>query len=103
MPAWKEKLHPERFQGMSPKMAAIVGYICDENYTDPAINELVVTSDGFVLIEHVGEIGANTMMGEESDLLRNWRNLLDAAGLTPEERTEADAAYDSHVHSFRVV
>jgi len=102
MPAWKEKLHPERFQGMSPKMAAIVGYICDENYTDPAINELVVTSDGFVLVEHVGEIGANTMMGEESELLRNWRNLLDAAGLTPQERTEADAAYDSHVHSFRV-
>jgi len=83
-------------------MAAIVGYICDENYTDPAINELVVTSDGFVLVEHVGEIGANTMMGEESELLRNWRNLLDAAGLTPQERTEADAAYDSHVHSFRV-
>lgn len=83
-------------------MAAIVGYVCDEKYTNPAINELVVTSDGFVLAEHIGEVGANTMMGEESDLLRNWRNLLDAAGLTPEERKEAEAAYDSHVHSFRV-
>lgn len=99
---WKEKLFPGRFKGMSGKMAAIVGYICDETYTDPAINELVVTSDGFVLIEHVGEVGANTMVGGESDLLRNWNNLLDAAGLTPAERTEAEAAYQSHVHSFRV-
>jgi hypothetical protein len=40
-------------------------------------------------------------MGEESDLLRNWTNLLDAAGLTPEERTEAEAAYQSHIHSFK--
>jgi len=102
MPSWKEKLHPSRFEGMSPKMAAIVGYVCDEQFTDPAINELVITSDGFVLAEHVGEVGANTMMSEESDLLRNWRNLLDAAGLTPEERSEAEAAYRDHVHSFRV-
>ena len=102
MATWKEKLHPERFPGMSSKMAAIVGYILDETYTDPAINELVVTSDGFVLIEHVGEVGANTMIGEESDLLRNWNALLDTADLTPQERSEADTAYQSHVHSFRV-
>jgi hypothetical protein len=63
---------------------------------------LVVTSDGFVLIEHVGEVGANNFMGGESDLLRNWSNLLDAAGVTPEERIEAEAAYQSHVHSFKV-
>jgi len=64
---------------------------------------LVVTSDGFVLIEHVGEVGANNFMGGESDLLRNWNSLLDAAGLTPEERIEAEAAYQEHVHSFKVV
>jgi aminoglycoside/choline kinase family phosphotransferase len=87
---------------MSSKMAAIVGYISDETYTNPAINELVVTSDGFVLLEHVGDVGTNDMIGGESDLLRNWNDLLDAAGLTPEERTEAEAAYQSHVHSFRV-
>ena len=100
---WKEKLNPARFEGMTSKMAAIVGYICDETCTDPAINELVVTSDGFVLAEHVGEVGANDFIGQESDLLRNWNALLDAAGLSPEERTQAEAAYQSHVHSFRVV
>jgi Flp pilus assembly CpaF family ATPase len=100
---WKEKLHPRRFVGMSGKMAAIVGYLCEERYTDPAINELVVTSDGFVLVEHVGEVGTNNMIGDESDLLRNWSNLLDGAGLTLDERTEVEAAYQSHVQSFRVV
>ena len=99
---WKEKLHPGRFEGMSSKMAAIVAYISDETYTEPAINELVVTSDGFVLLEHVGDVGANNFMGEESDLLRNWNNLLGTAGLTPEERIEAEDAYQSHVHSFKV-
>jgi hypothetical protein len=29
---------------MSGKMAAIVGYILDEHFSDPAISELVVTS-----------------------------------------------------------
>jgi hypothetical protein len=103
MPTWKEKLHPKRFDGMSGKMAAIVGYILDEALTNPAINELVVTSDGFVLAQHDGDVGDNDFMGQESDLLRNWKNLLDTAGLTPEERTEAEAAYQSHIHSFKVV
>jgi len=82
--SWKEELHPGRCERMSGKMAAIVGYISDETYTDPAINELVVTSDGFVLIEHFGEVGANHFIGGDSDLLRNWNSLLDAARLTPE-------------------
>jgi hypothetical protein len=44
-----DKLRPDRFSAMSGKMAAIVGYILNEPFSDPAISELVVTSDGFVL------------------------------------------------------
>ena len=40
------KLRPDRFTAMSGKMAAIVGYILDERFSEPAISELVVTSDG---------------------------------------------------------
>lgn len=43
------KLRPDRFTARSGKMAAIVGYILDERFSDPAISELVVTSDGFGL------------------------------------------------------
>jgi hypothetical protein len=46
-------------------MAAIVGYILDERFSEPAISELVVTSDGFVLAQTEGEVGANEMLGSE--------------------------------------
>ncbi len=50
------KLRPDRFTAMSGKMAAIVGYILDERFSEPAISELVVTSDGFVLAQAEGEV-----------------------------------------------
>lgn len=83
-----DKLHPDRFTAMSGKMAAIVGYILDERFSDPAISELVVTSDGFVLAQTEGEVGANDMMGEEADLNRNLLTLIEAAGLSEDEIRE---------------
>jgi hypothetical protein len=83
-----EKLRPDRFSAMSGKMAAIVGYILDERFSDPAISELVVTSDGFVLAQTEGEVGANDMIGEETDLNRNLLALIEAAGLSEEEIRE---------------
>ena len=79
------KLRPDRFTAMSGKMAAIVGYILDERFSEPAISELVVTSDGFVLAQTEGEVGANDMLGTEVDLNRNLLDLIKAAGLTAEE------------------
>lgn len=69
-------------------MAAVVGYILDERFTDPAISELVVTSDGFVLAQAEGEVGANEMLGTEVDLNRNLLDLITAAGLTETEVQE---------------
>ena len=66
-------------------MAAIVGYILDEPFSEPAISELVVTSDGFVLAQTEGEVGANEMIGTEVDLNRNLLDLVEAAGLSVEE------------------
>jgi hypothetical protein len=85
----REKLNPARFTAMSPRMAACVGFLIEENFTEPAIVSLVVTSDGFVLAMHEGDIGYNAFIGSESDLKRNWENLLEAADLTGEERDEA--------------
>jgi hypothetical protein len=83
-----DKLRPDRFTAMSGKMAAIVGYILDERFSDPAISELVVTSDGFVLAQSEGEVGANDLIGEEADLNRNLLTLIQAAGLTEDEVRE---------------
>lgn len=82
------KLRPDRFSAMSGKMAAIVGYIVDERLSDPAISELVVTSDGFVLAQREGEVGANEMIGSEADLNRNLLDLIEAAGLSEDEIRE---------------
>lgn len=70
------KLDPRRFPGMSGKMAAIVGYILEERFSDPAIAEITVTSDGFVLAAREGDTGANELLGSRRDLDRNLVALL---------------------------
>lgn len=79
------KLNPRRFTEMSSKMAAIVGYIIGEKYTQPYITRMVVTSDDHVSAMHSGDIGFNAYIGHYQDVYRNWTNLLDTAGLTDEE------------------
>ena len=92
-----EKLNPARFTAMSGAMAAAVGCILGERLTEPHIASILVTSDGFALAMHVGEIGYNHLVGWETDLKRNWVNLLDAADLTKDEREEASRLYDLRV------
>lgn len=96
-----EKLRPSRFTQMSPKMAAIVGCILGEKYTDPSLAELCITADGFVMGRHSDDCGFNEWIGEASDLERNWRNLLEAAGLTPEETQDAMMHYRVRVQDWR--
>jgi hypothetical protein len=76
-----EKLHPDRFTAMSGKMAAIVGYVLGESWSEPEIRSLSVTADGFVTTE-------SEFLGEAADLDRNILNLLVAADLSAEERAE---------------
>lgn len=95
-----EKLRPERFTAMSGKMAAVVGYILDERFGDPAISELVVTSDGFVMAQTEGEVGANELLGTEVDLNRNLLELIEAAGLTSEEIHEFGRLQRKHIQRY---
>jgi hypothetical protein len=90
-------LNPNRFSAMSGKMAAIVGCIIGEPFTSPYLAELVVTSDGFVMGRASDDCGCNQWIGSETELRRNWLNLLDAAGLTDEQRTLAEACYSRTV------
>jgi len=87
------KLHPSRFTAMSGKMAAIVAYIVGERWTNPAIVELVATSDGHLLACHEGNCGCNDYLGTVDDLKSNWARLLEVADLTPQERQEADRLF----------
>ena len=83
------KLRPSRFPGMSPFMAAVVGYVLGESYTDPEIAEIAVSEqENLVYIRQSGAVGFDGMQSLE-DLRSNWNRLMDVAGLTPEERQAA--------------
>jgi hypothetical protein len=83
------KLNPKRFPGMSPMMAAVVGYVVGEAFTNPEIAEITVSeSEGIAYIRKAGAVGFDGLQSLE-DLRNNWNRLLDVAGLTPEERKEA--------------
>ncbi len=95
-----ELLHPRRFPNMSTQMAAIVGCILDSPCTEPAIAELIVTADGAVLARPAGGVAASVFLGSYVDLEANWRRLLIAADLTPEQREQAEAAFERHLTRY---
>lgn len=96
-----KKLNPAGFTEMSPKMAAIVGYIIDAKFTNPSITDLCITGDGFVLAQQEGDIGLNQFIGNVDDLERNWNTLLDVAQLSNGERTKAKALYSMRITDWR--
>lgn len=86
MPTLAKKLHPDRFTEMSPLMAAIVGYVLGESWTDPAIAEITVSeAEDLVYVRKAGGTGFEGVQSL-ADLRNNWNRLLDAAGLTADER-----------------
>lgn len=91
------KLHPSRLSGISGKMVSIVAYILGQDWAKPQINCLMVTSDRFVMGQVKGDIGLNHFIGAESDLARNWNDLLDCAGLGHDERALAVKLYAEKV------
>ena len=82
---------------MSPFMAAIVGYVLGESFTNPQIAEIAVSeSENLVYIRRAGAVGFDGIESLE-DLRNNWNRLLDAAGLTADERREAVGLFNSRV------
>ncbi len=71
-----------------------------ESYTTPEIAEITVgESDNLVYIRTSGAVGFDGIQSLE-DHRDNWNRLLDAAGLTPEERKEAVALFYSRVETL---
>ena len=90
-----EKLHPHRFPRMTAKFAAVLGAMLGQTWTEPALVELVITSDGFLLGRHEGEPTCKEFLGPESWLKENLAKLLDTPGvdLTEQEKEFVWAAY----------
>lgn len=81
-----DKLSPQRIPNMTGKLAAVVGYILDERFTDRPLTEIVVSPNGYVRAVVEGEFEATDLIGEQADLNRNLIGLLTATpDLTPDE------------------
>ena len=78
------KLKPSRFPGMSPFMAAIVGYVLGESFTQPEIAEIAVSEDeNLVYVRRAGaghvltwEFGAAARAGESANMSTLIKRLL---------------------------
>ena len=93
------KLRPSRFPGMSLFMAAVVGYVLGASFTDPAVAEIKVSEgENLVYVRQVGAVGFDGIQSLE-DLRNNWNRLMDAAGLTPEERRRAVELFRAKVEA----
>lgn len=92
-----QKLHPNRFTEMSPFMTAVVAYVLGESWTEPHVAEITVSeAEDLVYIRKAGAAGFDGVQSL-TDLRNNWNGLLDAAGLTPDERSEAMRLFKERV------
>jgi len=98
--ALTQKLHPNRFPGMTTAMAAIVAFVIGERFTQPAIAEIVVTSDELVLARTDGKADETHFIGSYADVLQKWLRLIAVAGLSTSELTEAQASFAAKIGFF---
>lgn len=78
-------------------MAAILGFVVGESFTDPQIADISVSeAEGFVYLRKEGAAGFDGFQSLE-DLRNNWNRLLDVAGLEPEEPAEAVRLFHAKV------
>jgi len=68
----------------TPIALAVLGWITDMTVTEPRIEELHATSDGFVLVRHSDEPTAQ-MLCSLPDFLGQVRQLCEELGLTTEQ------------------
>lgn len=73
----------------SPIALAVLGWITDMTVTEPRIEELHTTSDGFVLVRHSDETTAQ-MLCSLPDFLAQTRQLCLELGLTADQAEKVE-------------
>ena len=90
------KLDPDRYPNMSLTFVAILGYLCEEAWTQPVILSIEIVDDVMLAMSE-GQWLPN-FLGEVSDLRANLRRLGMAAGFTPAEWTEYQQSVETRRH-----
>jgi len=96
-----DKLAPTRVR-TSGKFTAILGFILDEEWTDPQIVELHCTSDGMLLAATTDDPLCDDIVGDIDHLERNLRGISDVAGLTAAEKKELLKLARERVTDWRI-
>jgi hypothetical protein len=95
-PSLLEKIDPDRYPNMTMTFVAILGYLCEETWTQPVILSIEIVDD-VVLAMSEGQMLPN-FLSEVSDLRAHLRRLGMAAGFTPAEWTEYQALTEERLH-----
>lgn len=96
-----QKLNPARFPGMSPLMAAVVGYVLGESFTEPTIAELAVSEqENLAYIRQEGAIGFEGIQSLE-DLRSNWNDFSMQRGSRPRNGRRRCGCSMREFRSFR--
>ena len=94
------KFHPNRMKCSAKLTALLARLLGGYRWTDPAIVELILTSDTIMAREE-GDIGANSFIGAPEDFTRNLRGVVDAAGVTNDERIRLAVLFSNNVTDHR--
>jgi hypothetical protein len=82
----ESRFAPERLS-VSPMFTAILARLLGGfRWTEPVIAEIILTSDGSVLVRHDGEFGANNHISHVDDLKMNLRGVVNAVNPNRDER-----------------
>lgn len=76
------KLRPIETSGM---FTAILAALLGEDWTDPRIEELQISSDHCLLARPAGEVTFKAFLGAEADLIRNIHGVAEVAELDGDE------------------
>ncbi|MBK8536892.1 MAG: hypothetical protein IPL59_18445 [Candidatus Competibacteraceae bacterium] len=91
-----EKIDPDRYPNMTMTFAAMLGYVCGEEWTKPVILEIRIIDDVMIAMSE-GQMLPN-FLGEVPDLRAQLHRLGMVAGLTPEEWSEYQDLLESRLH-----
>lgn len=89
----ESKLNPKRYPNMSPKMAAILGYLIEKEYTTPLIVRVQITTDKSVYVRTENEPHKDLLLGDVYSLKDNFRRLFKTAGVSEDENYELEILF----------
>ena len=95
-----DQLNPGRVK-TSGKFTAILAFLFDEQWTDPHIVEMCITSDGIVMVGTDDDPFMNQMIGHADELDSNLRGLASTCALSPEDTQALLDRASTHIKDWR--